>query len=69
MFFNTLILIEQLIKFYVKVKSFVHLNTLQPLMQRMRGIFKANNKLYLYMIISKKIKKDEKIQESIPFLS
>ena len=29
----------------VKVKSSVHLNTLQPLLQRMRGILKANNKL------------------------
>ena len=38
----------------VKVKSTVHLNTLQPMLQRMGGILKANNELYLYMIILKK---------------
>ena len=35
----------------VKVKSSEHLNTLQPLLQRMKGILKANNKLYFYMVI------------------
>ena len=38
----------------VKVKSSVHLDTLQSLLKRMRGILKANNKLYFYMIIPKK---------------
>ena len=33
-----------------KVKSSVNLNTL---LQRMRGILKANNELYFYMIIPK----------------
>ena len=36
-----------------KVKSSVHLNTL---LQKMRGILKANNELYFYMIIPKKFK-------------
>ena len=31
-----------------KVKSYVYLNTL---LQRMRGILKANNELYFYIII------------------
>ena len=43
--------IEQLIKRRAKVKSSVHLNTL---LQRMRGILKANNELYFYMLITKK---------------
>ena len=46
-------IIEKLMKCRFKVKSCVHLNTLQPLLQRTRGIVKANNKLYFYMIIPK----------------
>ena len=38
----------------VKVKSSEHLNTLQPLLQTMRGTLKANDKLYFYMIIRSK---------------
>ena len=34
---------------HVKVKSSVHLKTLQPLLHSMRGILKANNKLYFYI--------------------
>ena len=37
----------------VSVTFSVHLSTLQTLLQRMKGILKANNKLYLYMIIPK----------------
>ena len=35
----------------VMAKSSVLLNTLQPLLQRMEGILKVNNKLLFYMII------------------
>ena len=44
----------QLIKRRAKVKSSVHMNTL---LQRMRGILKANNELYFNMLIQKNVKK------------
>ena len=47
----------------VRVTFSVHSSTLQTLLQRMKGILKTNNKLYLYMIIPKNKNKSMTIWE------